>query len=91
MNDLIIMIQKIASGWDSQFERSMGPETLLGTDLAFKSIDIVRLIAAIQKKYNRFEIPFQELFVPNGRPVKDLHIYDIVNFLHTHIDHTQLP
>ena len=88
MNDLIRIIEEIATGWESQFERSMGPETLLGADLAFKSIDVVRLIAAIQKKYNKYEIPFQELFVPNGRPVKDLRVSDFVDFLNARIDHS---
>ena len=87
LNDIIQIVEGIASGWESQFECHIGSETLLGADLAFKSIDIVRLIAAIQSKYNKYEFPFQELFVPKGRPIKDLHIYELANFLHMHINH----
>ena len=87
LDDVIKIIEEMDSGWESQFELSMRPETLLGADLGFKSIDIVRLVAAIQKLYNHCELPFQELFIPSGRPVKDLSVLDVVVFLNTHINH----
>ena len=88
MEDLSKILEEMSSGWENQFDQSMKPETLLGADLGFKSIDIVRFVAAIQKLYNHFELPFQELFIPNGSAVKDLSILDVVDFLNTHIDHS---
>ena len=86
-NELFKILEGMTFGWENQFEQSIGPETLLGADLGLKSIDIARFIAAIQKHYNHYELPFQELFIHNGRPIKDLSILDVADFLSKHIDH----
>ena len=88
LDDVIKIIEEMDSGWESQFEQLITPQTLLGADLAFKSIDVVRLVAAIQKFYDCFELPFQELFIPNGRLVKDLSVTDFVDFLDAHLYHS---
>ena len=86
-DDLIGIIKEMTSGWEMQFEGSIGPETLLGADLAFKSVDLVRLVAAIQKCYDRQDFPFQELLMPGDRAVKDLGVSDLVDFLHKYLNH----
>jgi acyl carrier protein len=86
LEDLIKILEEMSSGWEMQFEGSIGPRTLLGEDLAFKSVDLVRLVAAIQKRYNEKEIPFQELFSPDDRPFKDLRVSDVVDFLLNHLN-----
>lgn len=85
-DDLIKILGEISYGWEIQFEGSIGPETLLGADLGFKSVDLVRLIAAIQKGYNRQDLPFQELFFPDDPTVEDLRVSDLVNFLHKYLN-----
>ena len=82
MNELVGIIKNVVSGEELQFDDSIEPDTLLGADLALKSIDLVRISAAIQKRYNRQDLPFQDLFMPGGRPVKDLTVSDMVDFLH---------
>ncbi len=89
LEDLVTILEEMSSGWEMQFEGSIGLQTLLGADLAFKSIDLVRLVAAIQKHYNRKEIPFQALFMPDDRPIEDLRVSDLVDFLHKHLNHSQ--
>jgi acyl carrier protein len=85
LNDIIKILTEMSSEWEMQFEGSLGPETLLGEDLALKSIDVVRLVVAIQDRYNSQNLPFQDLFMPNNRPVQDLQILDLVDFLSNHL------
>ena len=87
LDDLIMILEEMSSGWEMQFEGSIGPHTLLGEDLAFKSIDLVRLVASIQKRYDRQDLPFQGLLIPDDRPVEDLRVSDLVGFLHKHLNH----
>jgi len=86
-DDLIKIVGEISYGWEIQFEGSIGPETLLGADLGFKSVDLVRLVAAIQKRYDRQDLPFQELFFPDDPTVEDLRILDLADFLDKHLNH----
>jgi len=86
LNDLIRMLSEISSGWEMEFSQTMGPRTLLGTDLGLKSIDIVKLVAAIQQQYGRKDLPFHDLFMPDDRPVKDLAIADLADFLGDHLN-----
>lgn len=86
LGDLITILEEMSSGWEMQFEGSIGLQTLLGADLAFKSLDLVRLVAAIQKRYDRRDLPFKELFIPGDRPVKDLGVSDLVDFLYRHLN-----
>jgi acyl carrier protein len=87
LEDIITILEEMSSGWEMQFEGSIGPQTSLGEDLAFKSIDLVRLVAAIQKRYDRQDLPFKELVMSGDRPVKDVRVSDLVDFLHKHLNH----
>ena len=87
LEDIITILEDMSSGWEMQFEGSIGPQTLLGADLAFKSIDLVRLVAAIQKRYDRQDLPFKELLMSGDRAVKDLRVSDLTDFLHKHLNH----
>ena len=86
MNDVARIIGELLSEWEMQFEASIGSETLLGADLAFGSIDIVRLISEIQQLYVHQLIPFQELFMRDDEIVVDLRVSDLVDFLHQHLN-----
>ena len=86
MNDVTRIIGELLSEWEMQFEDSIGAETLLGADLAFGSIDIVRLISEIQQLYAHQLIPFQELFMRDDEIVVDLRVSDLVDFLHRHLN-----
>jgi acyl carrier protein len=87
MNDVIRIIEEIASGWESQFEQSVGPESLLGAELGFKSVDFIRLIAAIQQHYSQAYIPFQDLFISDdGEILLDIQVSYLVDFLHNHLN-----
>ena len=82
LDSLMKILGEMSSGWEMEFQAPIGSDTLLGADLAFKSIDLARLVAAIQKLYSHQELPFQELFMPDDRPVQDLSVSDLVDFLY---------
>ena len=86
VNDLVRILEEMSSGWESAFESSIGPQTYLGADLDFKSITLVQLIVAIQKHYDRQDLPFQELFMQNGQVVRDLNVADLGEFLHRQLN-----
>lgn len=86
MNDVTRIIGELLSEWEMKIEASIGPETLLGADLAFGSIDIVRLISDIQQLYAHQTIPFQELFMRDDEFVQDLCVSDLVAFLHQNLN-----
>ena len=91
LGDLIKIIEETVSGWEMQFEGSITPETLLGADLAFKSLDFVRLVTAIQQQYIQEYIPFQNLFLSdNGETLQDIQVSYLVDFLHKHLNKHEL-
>ena len=86
LDDLIKIITEITFGWEIQFKGSIGPKTLLGADLAFKSLDLVRLVSAIQQLYSHKYIAFQELFQSGDGVIQDLRVSNLVDFLHKHLN-----
>ncbi len=86
LQDLIEMVGELSSGWEMQFDKSIGPETFLGADLRLKSLDFVRLATAIQQRYDQKHIPFQELFVPDdGQIREDFQVSHLADFLYKHL------
>jgi hypothetical protein len=81
LRNMVESIQRLFFDGDSQFDHSIGPQTLLKADLALKSVQIARLAADMRKRHGNVELPIHELFMPKGRPVEDLSISDLVDFL----------
>lgn len=87
LDDLITTIMEITSGWEVEFEKPIGLETFLGADLAFTSVNLVRLVSSIQQQYSQKYIPFQELFIlDNGVILQDIQVSHLVDFLYKHIN-----
>jgi len=86
IDDLVKILEDLSGGWESGFESSIGPETFLGADLDFKSITLVQFIVEIQKRYDRQDLPFQELFMPGGRVMSDMRVADVGDFLFKHLN-----
>ena len=84
--DVLDMIDETTSEWENRYETSIGPETYLGDDLAFKSIDLVRLVTAIQQRYTQKLLPFQDLFMDGDKVRQDIQVSEIVEFLLTNLN-----
>jgi acyl carrier protein len=84
--DLTEILKDMTSEWDIDLVSPIGPETRLIADLGFESIDIVQFIVAIQERFNRRNLPFEELVMANGRYVDEIAVSDAADFLYRHLN-----
>lgn len=82
--DAIEMIEDLIADWDTGLE-SLRRQTAIVRDLGFESLDVVYLVTAIEQRYGRRDLPFDQLLMTEGRYVDDLTIGDIAAFLHQHL------
>jgi acyl carrier protein len=85
LTDLLKILEEVTSDWDVGLAGAIGPETRLVGDLGFESIDAVQLIIAIEEHYQRRDLPFEELFMAEGRYVDEVRVSDAVDFLARHL------
>ena len=78
---IVELIQDMRSDWDSSEEVSMTAVTRLIADLEFESIDVVYLIAAIEERFSKREIPFQDLLMVAGKYVDDVELGTLASFV----------
>ncbi len=84
--DLIRIIENITDEWEMGFGEKIGPATYLVADLDFKSIKVAHLAALIEEHFKNDQLPFQKLIMPAGRPVDDLRVIDVADFLYVHLN-----
>ncbi len=85
LKDIVGILEDMTSDWDMEFSGPIGPETRLMSDLEFESIDVVQFIVAIEERFKRRNMPFEELLMEDGRYVDEITVEDAVNFLYTHL------
>ena len=69
LRDIIHILETMTSDWDMEFTESIASNTGLVSDLAFESIDIVQFVVAIEERFQRRKLPFEELLMVDGRYV----------------------
>jgi acyl carrier protein len=80
------LVQSVARDWD--FAAPLTERTRLYADLAFESLDLVVLGAAVQERFEQ-TFPFPALFAEIGqRESRDLTIGEWVDFLEQHLVET---
>jgi acyl carrier protein len=83
LDDILDLLQGVARDWE--FDKPLTADTRLFTDLAFESLDLVVLGAAVQERYGQ-KFPFSEFFAEIGqRDVRDPTIGEWVAFIHLHL------
>ena len=82
LSDILRLVENTSADWEMDFGQPINEETYLGRDLGFTSMDLVRLIAEIQRTYERDSIPFEELLIKEDTVVLDVQIKDLVRFLY---------
>jgi acyl carrier protein len=83
-SDAIEMISDLTSDWDTGLE-ALTPQTAIVADLGFESLDVVYLVTAIEQRYGRRDLPFDQLLMIQGRYVDDLTIDQIAVFLQKYL------
>lgn len=80
-DEVIKVVAEIIKDWDLEFEQQINIETGLIGELEFESIDIVRLVVALEQHFECRGIPFEKLFMKNGEYISELRIKEIATFL----------
>jgi len=78
---VINVLEKMTADWELEDAEKIDPETRLMEDLAFESIDVVQLVVALEKNFERKGLPFEQLFMREGDYVDELQVQEIVEFL----------
>lgn len=81
--DVLDLVRSVARDWE--FDAPITEQTKLHADLAFESLDLVVLGAAVQERFGQ-PFPFPEFFAELGRrEVRDLTIAEWVDFIDRHL------
>jgi len=86
LQDLIDILKNMTLDWDMEFSGPLGPQTKLIADLGFESIDVVQFIVAIEERFQRRGLPFEELLMSDGRYADEIRVGDTAEFLCTHLN-----
>lgn len=86
LQELTAILADMTSDWDIEHDGGIGMDTRLIADLEFESIDVVQLIVAIEERFQRRDLPFEELLMKDGRYVDEFRVSDIVDFLDRHVN-----
>jgi acyl carrier protein len=66
---------------ERSFPGAITSQTLLVGDLGCDSLDMAMLIASVNQHLQLTDIPFEKLLIANGRPVADLSLQTLTDFL----------
>lgn len=86
LKDTVDLLTDMTADWDVELSGSIGSETKLVGDLQFESIDIVQVILALEERIGRRGLPFEKLFMANGRYVDEVRVGELVDFIHGHLE-----
>ena len=82
LKQVVNVLEDMTSDWDIDFSGDIGESTLLVSDLAFESIDVVHLIVTLGEAYQEKDLGFEDLLIEDGRYVTDLRVAQLTDFLH---------
>jgi acyl carrier protein len=88
LNDLVKILQDMTADWDNDFSGSIDSETKLIEELGFESIDIVQFIVAVEEHFQRRGLPWEEVFMLDGRYVDEIKVGDTLQLLFSHLNNT---
>lgn len=80
--DVIEILSELTADWDDLgLSSPIGSATTIVGDLGFESLDVVYLVTAIEDRYGRRDLPFEQLLMTGGAYVVDLSVQQIAQFL----------
>ncbi|MFP7753489.1 acyl carrier protein [Thermodesulfobacteriota bacterium B35] len=85
LENLVQILEDMTADWDMELDDPIGEATRLMADLEFESIDVVQFIVAIEERFQRRGMPFEELLMEDGRYVDEITVRDTVDFLDRHL------
>ena len=82
---VVARVSEMVIDWEREYSGELGPNTHLVSELEFSSMDLVMLVVEIQQCYQRYDLPWEDLFAPEGRYVDDVQVSQVVDFLDRHL------
>ena len=82
---VVARLSEMMIDWEREYSGELGPDTYLVSELGFSSMDLVMLVVEIQQCYHRHDLPWEDLFAPDGRYVDDVQVAQIADFLNRHL------
>jgi acyl carrier protein len=79
--DVIEILKELTADWDDLGGGALDAETAIVADLGFESLDVVYMVTAIEERYGRRDLPFEQLLMVDGSYVTDLSVRQIAQFL----------
>lgn len=73
---VIVTLEGLVQDWD--IEDEIGPSTKVVADLGFESIDLIQMVAALERAFKLKGGSLVEMLVEGGRYVDDLTVEEIV-------------
>lgn len=83
---VIHILKDMTSEWDMQLDGPIGPKTRLVSELQFESIDVVQFVVAIEERFKRRGMPFEQMLMHDGRYVDEITVEQTAEFLHRHLN-----
>lgn len=80
---VIQVVEDLVSDWD--LDTTVDIQTKLVADLEFESIDVIQLVVALEERFRRRNLGFDQLLMIDGRYVDDLDVAEIIRFLSTRL------
>lgn len=76
---IIGLLEQFVEEWG--VDHKISSQSAIVADLEFESIDIIQLVVAIEQRFQRRNMGFDELLMKNGRYVDDLTVRQISQFV----------
>lgn len=86
LSDIIDILNDMTQDWDLDYMGQIGSQTRLVGDLSFESIDIVQFIVAIEERFQRRGLPWEEILMTEGRYVDEIRVGDAAGLLYEHLN-----
>ena len=78
---IITLIEDLIRDWEVTLDEAITLDTRLVADLGFSSIDIVHMVVAIEERFGRGRLGFEELLMQGDQYVSDLTVGELVAFV----------
>ncbi len=85
LHTVVELVEALARGWDRGSSGQITSHTLLVGEVGFTSMDLVLLVVEIQQHYRRHDLPWEDLFAPDGHYGADVRPIEIASFLARHL------
>jgi acyl carrier protein len=86
--EVLKLVKDFTQDFDFGFGGEPGPDSYFVKDLDFKSTDVVELVVAVESRFGKRKMPFQDLVLKQGK-YADFTVRDLGNFIYKQLNGAQ--